>query len=64
MTVRPCRTLGQRHRFKRNVALYAAHKAGMTERDLADAFLLARSRIHRIITEMRALDPSAAPSRR
>lgn len=54
-------TPGQAWRFRRNLVIAVAHRAGLSQRLLADVFDLPRSRIAAIVAEVRALaDPSAA----
>lgn len=52
-------TVGKRWRFRRNLAIYLAHEAGMSQRFLADVFDLPRSGIGTIIQEMRVYERDA-----
>jgi hypothetical protein len=47
--------MGQKWRFRRNLVIYLAWKAGVSEQTLADVFLLARSRIGAILDDVKAL---------
>lgn len=49
ITPAPGRTPGQRHRARRNVVIAIAHRAGCSQRMLADVFDLPRSRIWEIV---------------
>ena len=42
--------------LRRNLAIYALHRQGWSQRTLADVFLLARSRIHSAIKALKAED--------
>ena len=45
-------TVLQRWRFRRNLVIYAAHRAGFTQRDLADVFDLPQSQISTIVKRL------------
>lgn len=47
--------MGQKWRFRRNLVIYLAWKAGVSQRTLADVFLLAHSRIGAILDDVKAL---------
>jgi hypothetical protein len=53
--IRPDATPGQRWRFRRNLVMYAAHRAGFSQRMLADVFDLPRSHVHEILGHMDAI---------
>ncbi len=45
------RTIAQRWRFRRDLAMFLAHRAGLSQRILADVFDLPRSRVSVILKE-------------
>lgn len=56
--LKPDATAGQKWRFRRNVVIYTAWKAGLSYRFLADVFDLPQSRIGTIIKEFKEFDPN------
>jgi hypothetical protein len=57
-------TVGQTWRFKRDVALYAAHLEGLPQRLLADAFDLSPGSIPAILKKMKPLWPPDLKTKR
>lgn len=53
--MRPLKTPAQRWRFRRDVVIYVAHQAGISQRVLADVFDLPRSRIAVVIAQIAEL---------
>ncbi len=49
-------TLGQRHRFRRNLTLFVAHRGGVPTHVLADAFVLSRARVRTIVNELSQIE--------
>ena len=49
-------TVLRRWRFRRNLAIYLAHRGGMSTRQLADVHDLAQSRVVEILEEFRELE--------
>lgn len=47
-------SVGARWRFRRNLAIYVAHRGGISQRILADVFDLPRSRISSIIKDFQS----------
>ena len=45
------RTIAQRWRFRRDLTMFLAHRAGLSQRILADVFDLPRSRVSVILKE-------------
>ena len=50
------RALGKKWRFRRNVVIYVAFRAGLSRRLLAEVFDLPRSRINEVIDNIMNLD--------
>jgi hypothetical protein len=48
----PDASSGKRWRFRRNLVIYVAHRAGLSQRLLADVFDLPRSHIGSIIRDL------------
>lgn len=48
-------TVGQRWRFRRDLVITAAHRAGFSQRFLADVFDLPHSRVGAIVAEVEAM---------
>ena len=51
----PIASAGKKWRFRRDLTIYVASRAGLSQRHLADVFLLPRSRIAAIIKDFAAL---------
>ena len=47
-------TAGRRWKFKRNLVIYTAHRAGLSQRWLAEVFDLPHSRVTAIVKEFRS----------
>ncbi|GAC1312424.1 MAG: hypothetical protein NVSMB14_14310 [Isosphaeraceae bacterium] len=55
------KTVAGQWRFKRNITIYVANKAGLSQRFLADVFGLPRSNIGIIIQNLRKLECQRTP---
>jgi hypothetical protein len=51
----PNASAGRRWRFRRDLTIYVAHRAGLSQRHLAEVFDLPRSRIAAILKDFAAL---------